>query len=88
MTPQPPNEPVDEAVLEALTQQACFAADRAYFDHLNDVSSVLNPDGTPGTLTPAEMTRVQVHEAIRNLISNGLVVPIALNDWPEYTTLD
>lgn len=69
----PAEAPVDDEVLELLTNQACFAAGQAWLDHLGDVSRIPNPDGSPQGLTPNEMTTLQVRAALRNLLANRLV---------------
>ena len=71
--PFPEEAEVDEKVLDELTHQACFAADMAYFDHLDDVSTVRNLDGSPQSLTKAEMTQVEIKAGLRNLIANRLI---------------
>jgi hypothetical protein len=45
----------------------------AYLEHMDDISSVHNPDGSAQRLTQAELTEVVVRAAIRNLIENELV---------------
>ena len=56
----PPIVPVDPEVLDALTEQACFAASMAYLEHMDDISSVHNPDGSAQRLTQAENELVEV----------------------------
>lgn len=53
---------VDEIVLDELTFQASFAADRVYLQHIHD----------PG-MTDAALTRYAVRAALRNLLANELV---------------
>jgi hypothetical protein len=57
----PDEAPVDEELLEELTRQATFAADLAYFANAAIVQ------------TQAQMTRVLVRAALRNLIANRLI---------------
>ena len=53
---------VDEMVLDELTFQASFAADRVYLQRIHD----------PG-VTDAALTRYVVGAALRNLLANRLV---------------
>ncbi len=52
----------DETVLDELTFQASFAADRVYLQHVHDVG-----------VTDAALTRYAIRAALRNLMANGLI---------------
>ena len=80
------NEP-DGEVLDRLARNAMFAADGEAM-RPGPPSRVRNPDGSQQGETGHERTGRVVRAALRMLLANGLVIPVAPGEWPEYVVLD
>lgn len=80
------NEP-DAQVLDRLLHNAMFAASGESM-RPGPPSRIPGPDGRPMGETPHEHTKRVVRAALRMLLANGLVQPVAAEEWPEWVVLD